>query len=554
MTRSKSLKYKKKRNKKIQPPKSLALTLGATALLILGGGLAFLIFRNNGGSSTLPVGSEILPVDTSSSLTLTTQSNQRDRLQDFNIPQTRQVILEGLNAINQSVLEPHGLSYEADIKSWVGSQMTRATVTPEASDDEILAPTSEVWILPIRDSGRAKNFLSQGLTRGGGRATQAVYQKQEIKTLQTQSNTLQLAMLDRHIVIANDLPSMREIIDTAQSETSLATQDRFQLAMEEVKSSNPLALVYLNIPANTSQIFEQEGRQIDESTLKRLQEFQGLGSSIELTKNGLKFNAISWLDPDTEESLTVTGADQGIIKQLPADTLLMMSGDSFQQVWNDYQEGVETQLLLPFSPKALQKNFTKFTDLNFEKDFFPWMTGNFAAGVIPSQADNAQNAGVVFMVKTRDKTAAEQTMRALESKMQEKYAIQISETKVKDRSVVNWQLPPNLPIASRGWLEDKVLFFTMFAPITERIVEQETSLSEDPQFEAATQALISPKSGQFFFNVPQLAKFMETSQFLPKLTPEYKKYTKEFETIGGTSTTLNDWSTRYEVNVNFVKK
>ena len=66
--------------------------------------------------------------------------------------------------------------------------------------------------------------------------------------------------------------------------------------------------------------------------------------------------------------------------------------------------------------------------------------------------------------------------------------------------------------------------------------------------------MLSPKSGRFFLNVPQLAKFMTTSQFLPKLTPDYQKYTKELESIGGTTTTLNNWSTRYDVHVNFVKK
>ena len=235
--------------------------------------------------------------------------------------------------------------------------------------------------------------------------------------------------------------------------------------------------MYLNIPANTSQIFEQEGRQIDQSTLERLQEFEGLGSSIEMTENGLKFNAISWLQSDTEETLTVTRSAQDMASRLPADTLLMTSGDSFQQVWNDYQKGVETQLLLPFSPKSLQSNFTKFTGLNFEKQFFPWMTGDFAAGVVPSSSTTSQNAGVVFMVQTRDQTAAEQALRELEAKMQEKYALQISETKMSDRSVVIWRLPPNLPIASRGWLDDKVLFFTLFSPITDKIVEPQTSLS-----------------------------------------------------------------------------
>ena len=503
----------------------------------------------------LPVGSQVLPPDTSSSLTLTTQENQWKRLQDFNIPQTRQVMLDGLNAFNTEVLDPHGLDYDQDIKSWIGGQMTAAVLTPKAKDDEILAETSKAWILPIRNSGRAQSFLTQGLAMGGGSVAPTAYQGIGIQEIQSQSESLYVAMIEKdYLIMTHDLPSMREVIDTANSGNSLATQERFQFAMEDIKSSDPLAQIYVNVPANTSQIFEQEGRQIEQATLDRLQEFQGVGSVVEFTPDGLNINAISWLNSDSEEKLTVTGSVQGMAKRLPSDTLLMTSGDSFQQIWTDYQQGVETQLLLPFSPKALQSNFSKLTGLNFEEKFLPWMTGNFAAGIVPKTPEGAKDAGVVFMVQTRDKTAAEQSLRELEAQMQEKYSLQMVETKVGDRAVVQWRLPPNLPVASRGWLGDKVLFFTIFSPITERIVEDDSSLSNNPKFQAATQSKLNPKSGRFFLDVPQLTKFMSTSQFLPKLTPEYQKYAKEFESIGGTSTTLNDWSTRYDVQIHFLKK
>ncbi|MEM9137824.1 MAG: DUF3352 domain-containing protein, partial [Cyanobacteria bacterium P01_F01_bin.42] len=523
--------------------------------LILGGGAAYFFFQNRGGSDVLPVGSRILPVDTSLSVTLTTQGDPRDRLQDFNIPKVRQAILKNLDAFDAEVLEPQGLNFRADVQPWVGASITTATLTPETNgSDAALAATSKVWILPMRDSGRARAFVTQGITRGGGTAESSIYQGQAIQSLRFQSDPVHFTALEDVVVIANDLPSMREVIDTAIGEESLASQERFKLAMAEISAANPLAVLYVNVPENTSQLFEQEGRQIDKVTLERLQEFQGFGSSVTLTENGLNFSSVSWLQPESEESLTVTGPAPVMASRLPADTLLMVSGESFQQVWNDYQKGVETQLLLPFSPRSLQANFTRLTGLNFEEKFFPWMTGEFAAGLVPSSPQDAKNAGVVFMVRASDQTRAEQVLRELEAEMQKKYALQISETKINDNSVVIWRLPPNLPIASRGWLGDRVMFFTMFSPVTERIVDRQESLADDQRYQAATQSQLSQKSGQFFLNVPLLVNVMDSSQFLPKLTPEYQNYTKEFESIGGTSTTLNDWSTRYDVNVNFVKK
>ncbi|NJN24069.1 MAG: DUF3352 domain-containing protein [Acaryochloridaceae cyanobacterium RL_2_7] len=227
------------------------------------------------------------------------------------------------------------------------------------------------------------------------------------------------------------------------------------------------------------------------------------------------------MNPDSSNQLTITGASQGMTKKLPENTFLMTSGDNFQQVWKDYQKGVETQLLLPFSPKSLQSNFSKFTGLNFEKQFLPWMTGNFAVGVIPN-GDKARNAGVAFFVQVNDKTAAENALRELETKMQEKYSFQMSETQVNDQAVVRWRVPRNLQIASRGWLEDKTLFFTLFAPITEQITQSESSLASNEMFTQATRSELAPKSGQFFFDVTQLTKFMGASPFLPKLTLSIK--------------------------------
>ena len=94
----------------------------------------------------------------------------------------------------------------------------------------------------------------------------------------------------------------------------------------------------------------------------------------------------------------------------------------------------------------------------------------------------------------------------------------------------------------------------MFAPITEQITQSDSSLATNEMFKTATRSDVIPQSGQFFFDVTQLTKFMGASPFLPKLTPDYQKYAKEFESVGGTSTTLNDWSTRYQINVGFLKK
>ena len=558
MTRSRSSKLKKKTTKSDQKQRSLLLTLSATALLILGGGLAYILFQDQDSAQSLPFGSHLLPVDTVHSLTLTTDEQQWKKLQeDFNIPQMRKVVRGSFDQLNAEVLNPQGLNYDEHIKPWVGQYITIAKLAPEAKDGDLLDDESTAWILQIRNQGRAQNFLNKDLLSDSKTVKQETYQDIELRTLKPGSaDALTLAILNKStLVLTSDIPTMRDIIDTATKEASLASQDRFQEAMTVIETSTPFAHFYANVPANTLQISEQEGRQLNKTTVERLQEFQGFGSAIRLTEHGFELKNISWLAPETTDGFTVSKPSEGIAKLLPDDTILMMSGNDFQDIWQEYQQGKETQLFLPFSPKDFQAEVKKNTGIDFEKTFLPWMTDDYLTAIIPQKADSSKNSGIVFMAKARDKTAAENALRELESKMRERYKLQMSETKVNDRAVVTWRVPPNLQVASRGWLDNKVLFFTFFAPITERVTEGDAaSLLKSVRFKQATQSEITSEGGQFFLDIPKTVALMETSRILPKLPPVYKKYAKEFDLIGGTSKTPNDWSTRYDIQVHFNKK
>jgi hypothetical protein len=146
-------------------------------------------------------------------------------------------------------------------------------------------------------------------------------------------------------------------------------------------------------------------------------------------------------------------------------------------------------------------------------------------------------------------------MRELEAAVRERHKVQTSETKIDGRSVVLWRVPPNLVVASRGWLDNKVMFFTFGAPITNRITQApKNNLTQSDLFKTATQSSEGLNSGQFFLDVPRTTTFSQTSKFLPKIAPSFLKYTQEINALGATSNTPNNWSTRYDINLEFRKQ
>lgn len=538
-----------------QPSKSLVITLGAAGLLIVGGGLAYVLSRGGSPETTLPVGVTLLPQNTQWAVSLTTHRNQWQQFSRFNAPETIKVVQSSLVDLDNTLLKPYGLNFDKDIRPWVGDSITAAQLAPAAQGEEKLAPQSQAWILPVRDQGKAQRFLNEGANKTGQPLQPLEHQGVQMRTLTSGETSLTIAILEgSFLVITNDIPSMRQMIDATRQRKSLATLPRFQSAMKLVYNREAFGHLYLSLPANTGQIIDQQNRQVEKSTLDRLQNIEGFGVSIELQENGVSFKSISWLKEGSPVPLTPSTGASNLSKLLPDDTLMMASGDNFQQVWSDYKLGNETQLILPFSPTTIQKEFQKSFNIDFEKSFLPWMKGEYVSALVPTNQQNSQGAGVVFFVQAGDRSAAENSMRELEAAVRERHKVQTSETKIDGRSVVLWRVPPNLVVASRGWLDNKVMFFTFGAPITNRITQApKNNLTQSDPFKTATQSSEGLNSGQFFLDVPRTTTFSQTSKFLPKIAPSFLKYTQEINALGATSNTPNNWSTRYDINLEFRK-
>jgi Protein of unknown function (DUF3352) len=114
--------------------------------------------------------------------------------------------------------------------------------------------------------------------------------------------------------------------------------------------------------------------------------------------------------------------------------------------------------------------------------------------------------------------------------------------------VTTWKVPPNLPLASHGWLDGDVAFFTFGAPITKRIVTPDNAtLVNADLFKATDKTSLSSNSGHFFADLQRTATLMKNSPLLPKLSPATSQYIQAMDGIGVTSSIQNPWSTRYDM-------
>jgi Protein of unknown function (DUF3352) len=536
------------KQRKHKQVRSLSFTAGAAALLVAGGTLAFFLINGRQSNGVIPLGATVIPQNALLSLTVSTDDAPWQKLGQFGTSESKAGWNKYLKHFETDFLEPFGLSYNKDIKGWMGQQLTMAMVSPVPEDATQVGHNTTVWVLPIRDIQQAQSVLSR--MAGNGAGQKRTYKDVEVQTFQgSNGKTVSAFVLEgRLLIAANGNSTLNQVIDTYRGGPSLAQTPRFQDAMSTVEEGSAFAKLYVNLPMATAGALQDSGRGLSQSALERLQAVQGMGSTISIQDEGLNFKTVSWLKPNAKQELKGSNKVQTLARLLPSDTLAMISGGDFQQVWQDYSQGTESQLIVPFNPKKIQSGLQRSTGMDFEKEFVPWMNGEFAAAVVPSTDKSKQGVGLTVLVKASDRNKADQSFKKLDTALRDRHNFLVAESKVGNRSVTTWKVPPNLPLASHGWLDGDVAFFTFGAPITKRIVTPDNSALVNAElFKATDKTSLSSNSGHFFADLQRTTTLMKNSPLLPKLSPATSQYIQAMDGIGVTSSIQNSWSTRYDL-------
>jgi hypothetical protein len=539
---------------------SLLLTLGAAGLLIGGGATAYWVFlQSQGQLENLPVGSNIIPQDALVALSISTNTQQWQQLQQFGTPQIQAQLKTNLAQLGDRLLTANGYNYQRDIQPWVGKEVSIAFLPPSipATSNSSLPLNSDrqqslVMVLPIADQIAAKRILEQPKPSAQGKTRQRNYKGVEIRETQgAKAQYYSAAVLDGRYLIVTDRPQATDrAIDTYKgAAASLKQTAGYTTAFEQIATKQRFAQLYVNVPvaariaaANPSRSFSPQG-------LAQLQNNQGVAATINLESEGIRLKSISWRKPDSQQVFAVENNAGKMQSRLPAETLMMLSSGNLQRLWQEYAREVQSNPQAPIRPPELRKGVTSVTGLDLDQDLLSWMDGEFAVSMVPAapKAGAPDNfaLSLVFLVQTKNRNKAEQALFQLERVMRSKYQFQVQETKIKDRTVTNW-IAPYGTVATRGWLDGDVAFFALGAPVAERLIPQpQSSLASAAQFQQTVPSALNATNGQFFLDVEPTVKALP----LPQLFSGQQIFFDATRSIGVTSAISSDHSIRYDVFV-----
>jgi hypothetical protein len=543
---------------------SLLLTLGAAGLLTVGGVSAYwLMLQRQAGLEAMPVGANIIPQDALVALSVSTDTKQWQQIRQFGTQQTQAFLDQNLAQLRDRFLSANGYNYQQDIQPWVGKEVTIALLPPQVnspatnsspnSSATAVGQQSLVIVLPIENQAAAQQLLAQPKPLKQGKWIERNYKGLEIKETQgLVTQNYSATVLDRRFLVVTDNPKATEkAIDTYKGTTaSLVQTAGYTKALGEIATNQRFAQLYINVPVAARVAATNPASSFSPQGLAQLQNNQGLATTMDLEPQGIRMKSISWLKPNSKRVLVVENKAGKMPSRLPSETVMMLSGVNLQRLWQDYAQGVESNPLAPIRPQEWRDGVKSITGLNLEQDVLSWMGGEFALSVIPAapQAGASKDfaLALVFMVQTNNRNQAEQSLQQLDRVMQSRYQFQVKETKVKDRSVVNWIAPFGTVTATRGWLDEDVAFLALGAPVAERILPQPgTTLASSEQFQQTVPSQLNPTNGQFFLNVEPAVKSLP----LPQFFSAQQMLFDATRSIGVTSAVSDERSMRYDIFV-----
>ncbi len=543
---------------------SLLLTLGAAGLLTVGGVSAYwLMLQRQAGLEAMPVGANIIPQDALVALSVSTDTKQWQQIRQFGTQQTQAFLDQNLAQLRDRFLSANGYNYQQDIQPWVGKEVTIALLPPQVnspatnsspnSSATAVGQQSLVIVLPIENQAAAQQLLAQPKPLKQGKWIERNYKGLEIKETQgLVTQNYSATVLDRRFLVVTDNPKATEkAIDTYKGTTaSLVQTAGYTKALGEIATNQRFAQLYINVPVAARVAATNPASSFSPQGLAQLQNNQGLATTMDLEPQGIRMKSISWLKPNSKRVLVVENKAGKMPSRLPSETVMMVSGGNLQRLWQDYAQGVESNPLAPIRPQEWRDGVKSITGLNLEQDVLSWMGGEFALSVIPAapQAGASKDfaLALVFMIQTNNRNQAEQSLQQLDRVMQSRYQFQVKETKVKDRSVVNWIAPFGTVTATRGWLDEDVAFLALGAPVAERILPQPgTTLASSEQFQQTVPSQLNPTNGQFFLNVEPAVKSLP----LPQFFSAQQMLFDATRSIGVTSAVSDERSMRYDIFV-----
>lgn len=511
--------------------------------VILAGGIAAYIYLKGNTDSSIPLGSaKLVPKTALMATYIDTNPESWHKLQQFGTPEAQKLVTKGLQDFNQQILNDSNISYEADIKPWVGGVMI-AVLPPDEkktpSTNLGLPEPNILLVVGIKDKIAALKFANKLKVAQNITPKESDYKGEKIIETKDQGQPKYTTILNNdHLLLTSNKQSLEKAIDTYKGEPSFANKEgAYDILSKGVDVKNSLAQIYVPDYANMVQKLNSQSKQLPPQALTQIKQVKSLVAGVGVDDAGLRLKTTVNLDPQLNKFEYQTTSAK-IVGQFPSETFALVSGKGISKTWQTF---VQQSQDYPELNQVIHQARTqlKTTQIDLDKDIFGWMNGEFGLGAVKSNQGLLARVGFggALVLDTSDRKTAEATLTKLDN-LAKQQSLNIAQKNIGGKNITEWQIPLQGALVSHGWLDNDTVFIALGGPIAETLANRQgTALDQSDTFKTVTGSLQTPNGGYFYLDMDKTTDIIKhLSAQSQLLTPDT---TAILTSIRGVGVTVN---------------
>jgi hypothetical protein len=394
--------------------------LGLVALFLLAAGVIFLdpfnlhiVDRIRGGYDAAATA---IPAESSVYVGIDLLNRNFDELDDF-----REVFVAATTGTDVDVanLEQRlddllarelNLSLEDDLKSWLGQYVGIALVAAELDEFGQLAGFDWVISAESRNRDASDQFLARLAQSWAGAQGESPSSEGYAGISLTKFKQIVFGRSGRFVLLGSSSGALHQAID-AQNGVSLADSDGYARTLAQLPRER-LLTAYVN-GAQLSELLAAVPTPLPHIGPDNLPtaSIEGTALAMSLVKEGLQIDAVTSYNPEKltllqETALETRVTDPKTPTLFPADALLMLSGQGIDLFWSTLRRSLIAEIGRSDFDESMRL-FEREFSINPDEQLFPYLDGEAALGLIPSEIGTISAAaeidlGAIAVIGTSD--------------------------------------------------------------------------------------------------------------------------------------------------------
>jgi Protein of unknown function (DUF3352) len=551
--------------------KSKFIVAAIGTAVVAGGAFAaytFFLKVPSGDASGALASAKIIPDEAIMAGYITTDPKAWAKIEQFGTPEAQKLFAKGLEEFNKSAAKD-GVSYEKDIQPWVGGIMFAvlppSPVKPAQAKASNIPEPEILMVIGVKDKIKALDFTNKLKADKKLATKETDYKGLKISEITSQvkadvkgntknddTPTYTTVLDNTYVVVGLNKRSVEQAIDTFKGEPSLLSkQGASDVLSKGADLQNTVAQFYIPDYAGMVESFikadPQTAKQIPPKTLEQLKQVKSMVAGIGIDDAGIRMKATASLDPQLGK-YQYESTDSKIISAFPAETIALINGRGINRWWDAMLEQSKD---FPELKTALDtaRTYTKYADIDLDKEVFAWMDGEFAMGAITSDKGLLAQTGFggALVFDTKDDKTAKSLFTKLD-KLAKTQNVNVKQRNIGSKQVTEWDIPNQGGLVAHGWLDQDTIFVALGSPIADALAQNSKSLENDNSFKTITNSLQKPNGGYFYLDMDKTMTLVNRfATGANAIDPQAKAILSSIRGVSMTATSQDKTSSQVEM-------